>query len=390
MLKDQRRTISQVENNFKQLKISKVAPVLTENTLKNTENLDTIKNQCSTYVTNIKQNKENNSKMSTELMPPPKLPPVSSKTTERIPNATDDEKENKIVNNLDIEKNLEQNITNNKKQTDKKWVLTDFDIGRPLGKGKFGNVYLAREKKSKFIIAMKVLFKAQIQKADVEHQVRREIEIQTHLRHPNILKMYGYFHDDKRIYLILEYAPNGELFKELNAQPEKRFDEIRTATYISQLADALKYCHSKKVIHRDIKPENLLLGIKGELKVADFGWSVHAPSSRRNTLCGTLDYLPPEMINGNTHDHTVDLWGLGVLCYECLVGIPPFLAKSYNETYMKIRKAQYTFPEFLSEGAKDLISKLLIVDPGQRLPLEDVLRHPWIVQNRTTEPQVGS
>lgn len=182
MLKDQRRTISQVENNFKQLKISKVAPVLTENTLKNTENLDTIKNQCSTYVTNIKQNKENNSKMSTELMPPPKLPPVFSKTTERIPNATDDEKENKIVNNLDIEKNLEQNITNNKKQTDKKWVLTDFDIGRPLGKGKFGNVYLAREKKSKFIIAMKVLFKAQIQKADVEHQVRREIEIQTHLR----------------------------------------------------------------------------------------------------------------------------------------------------------------------------------------------------------------
>lgn len=182
MLKDQRRTISQVENNFKQLKISKVAPVLTENTLKNTENLDTIKNQCSTYVINIKQNKENNSKMSTELMPPPKLPPVSSKTTERIPNATDDEKENKIVNNLDIEKNLEQNITNNKKQTDKKWVLTDFDIGRPLGKGKFGNVYLAREKKSKFIIAMKVLFKAQIQKADVEHQVRREIEIQTHLR----------------------------------------------------------------------------------------------------------------------------------------------------------------------------------------------------------------
>ncbi|XP_006616646.1 serine/threonine-protein kinase Aurora-2-like [Apis dorsata] len=389
MLKDQRRTISQVENNFKQLKISKVAPVLTENTLKNTENLDTIKNQCSTYVTNIKQNKENNSKMSTELMPPPKLPPVSSKTTERIPNATDDEKENKIVNNLDIEKNLEQNITNNKKQTDKKWVLTDFDIGRPLGKGKFGNVYLAREKKSKFIIAMKVLFKAQIQKADVEHQVRREIEIQTHLRHPNILKMYGYFHDDKRIYLILEYAPNGELFKELNAQPEKRFDEIRTATYISQLADALKYCHSKKVIHRDIKPENLLLGIKGELKVADFGWSVHAPSSRRNTLCGTLDYLPPEMINGNTHDHTVDLWGLGVLCYECLIGIPPFLAKSYNETYMKIRKAQYTFPEFLSEGAKDLISKLLIVDPGQRLPLEDVLRHPWIVQNRTTEPHVS-
>ncbi|KOC61099.1 Aurora kinase A [Habropoda laboriosa] len=235
---------------------------------------------------------------------------------------------------------------------------------------------------------MKVLFKAQIQKADVEHQVRREIEIQTHLRHPNILKMYGYFHDDKRVYLILEYAPNGELFKELNAQPEKRFNEVRTATYISQLADALKYCHSKKVIHRDIKPENLLLGIKGELKVADFGWSVHAPSSRRNTLCGTLDYLPPEMVAGKTHDHTVDLWELGVLCYECLVGSPPFLANTYEETYMKIRKALYQFPDFVSEGARNLISKLLTVDSDERLPLEDVLRHPWIVQNRTTEPHV--
>lgn len=170
--------------------------------------------------------------------------------------------------------------------------------------------------------------------------------------------MYGYFHDDKRIYLILEYAPNGELFKELNAQPENRFDEVRTATYISQLADALMYCHSKKVIHRDIKPENLLLGIKGELKMADFGWSVHAPSSRRNTLCGTLDYLPPEMVVGKTHDHTVDLWGLGVLCYECLVGIPPFLAEFHKETYMKIKKVQYKFPDFISEGARNLISKV--------------------------------
>lgn len=177
-------------------------------------------------------------------------------------------------------------------------------------------------------------------------------------RHPNILKMYGYFHDDKRVYLILEYAPKGELFKELNAQAEKRFDEVRTATYISQLADALKYCHSKKVIHRDIKPENLLLGLKGELKMADFGWSVHAPSSRRNTLCGTLDYLPPEMVVGKTHDHTVDLWGLGVLCYECLVGVPPFLAKSYDETYMKIKKAQYKFPDFVSAGARDFISQV--------------------------------
>lgn len=156
--------------------------------------------------------------------------------------------------------------------------MEDFEIGRPLGKGKFGNVYLAREKQSKFILAIKVLFKAQLEKAGVEHQLRREVEIQSHLRHPNILRLYGYFHDATRVYLILEYAPLGAVYREL--QKLSKFDEQRTATYITELADALSYCHSKRVIHRDIKPENLLLGSAGELKIADFGWSVHAPSRR--------------------------------------------------------------------------------------------------------------
>lgn len=106
-------------------------------------------------------------------------------------------------------------------------TIADFDIGKPLGKGKFGNVYLAREKTSKFITALKVLFKSQLEKAKVVHQLKREVEIQSHLRHPNILRLYGYFHDDARVYLILEYAPNGELYKLLCSQPEKRFDEKR-------------------------------------------------------------------------------------------------------------------------------------------------------------------
>lgn len=265
------------------------------------------------------------------------------------------------------------------KKHPKSWTLSDFDIGKPLGKGKFGNVYLAREKKSKFIIALKVLFKDAIKKADIEHQVRREIEIQTHLRHPNILKMFGYFHDDARVYLILEYAPGGACYKELHAQENKRFDDKRTALYIAQLADALKYCHARKVIHRDIKPENLLLGSKGELKIADFGWSVHAPSSRRTTLCGTLDYLPPEMVHGKTHNELVDLWSLGVLCYEFLVGKPPFESESYEDTYKRISRAIYNVPPTVSDGAKDLISKLLVVNPENRLSLEGVLEHYWIV-----------
>ncbi|XP_007126677.1 aurora kinase B isoform X4 [Physeter macrocephalus] len=194
--------------------------------------------------------------------------------------------------------------------------------------------------------------------------------------HPNILRLYNYFYDRRRIYLILEYAPRGELYKEL--QKSRTFDEQRTATIMEELADALIYCHGKKVIHRDIKPENLLLGLQGELKIADFGWSVHAPSLRRKTMCGTLDYLPPEMIEGRTHNEKVDLWCIGVLCYELLVGNPPFESASHNETYRRIVKVDLKFPPSFPAGAQDLISKLLKHSPSERLPLAQVSAHPWV------------
>ncbi|XP_048224967.1 uncharacterized protein LOC125368153 [Perognathus longimembris pacificus] len=213
-------------------------------------------------------------------------------------------------------------------------TINDFEIGRPLGKGKFGNVYLARLKESGFVVALKVLFKSQLEKEGMEHQLRREVEIQAHLQHPNILRLYNYFHDARRVYLILEYAPRGELYKEL--QKSHTFDEQRTATIMEELADALVYCHDQKVIHRDIKPENLLLGFRGEVKIADFGWSVHTPSLRRKTMCGTLDYLAPEVVEGRTYDEKVDLWCIGVLCYELLVGSPPFESTSQSETCKRI------------------------------------------------------
>lgn len=281
----------------------------------------------------------------------------------------------------------------------KRWELSDFDIGKPLGKGKFGNVYLAREKKSKFLVALKVLFKSNIKETNNEHQVRREVEIQSHLRHPNILRLYGYFHDESRVYIILEYAPKGikiytkykiifqfikfclgSVYKALMATPLQRFPEKECSNYIRQVSDALKYCHSKNVIHRDIKPENLLLGENGEIKIADFGWSVHAPSSRRTTLCGTLDYLPPEMVCGNPHNAKVDLWSIGVLCYEFLTGRPPFESKSYNDTYRRISKAIYNFPPYVSEEARNLINNLLVVIPDNRMELDEILKHPWIVK----------
>ena len=174
--------------------------------------------------------------------------------------------------------------------------LGQFEIGKPLGKGKFGRVYLAKDRSSGFVCALKVLHKSELQQGRVEKQVRREIEIQSNLAHPNILKLYGHFHDAKRIFLILEFAGKGELYKHLRR--EEKFPEWKAAQYIAQMAAALKYLHKKHVMHRDIKPENILVGIHGEIKISDFGWSVHAPNNRRNTMCGTLDYLPPEMVKG--------------------------------------------------------------------------------------------
>lgn len=260
----------------------------------------------------------------------------------------------------------------------RRWTLQDFEIGKPLGRGKFGKVYLARERRTKYIVALKVLSKNQLLKSGVEHQLRREIEIQAHLRHRHILRMYGYFYDNKNIYLILEYSPGGELYKKLTARGQ--FSERTSARFISDLSMAMKYCHSKHVIHRDIKPENLLLGANNEVKIADFGWSVHAPTSRRNTLCGTLDYLPPEMVEGREHDEQVDTWALGVLLYEFLVGSPPFETESHGATYKRIQRVDIRWPLGLPDDAKDLISKLLKKDPRQRLPLECVPKHPFVLR----------
>ncbi|XP_049802801.1 aurora kinase C-like isoform X3 [Schistocerca nitens] len=202
----------------------------------------------------------------------------------------------------------------------KEWCLDDFEIGCPLGEGKFGHVYMAREKTTGTIIALKVMMKSEITGARVERQVLREIEIQTHLR---------------------------------------------AARYMYQVANALQYCHENKVIHRDIKPENLLLTSDDKIKMADFGWSVHAPSNRRKTMCGTLDYLPPEMVEGKPYDRNVDNWCIGVLCYEFLVGKPPFETDSSKKTYSLIREVKYKIPDYVSDLAKDLISK--VADAEQEL-----------------------
>jgi len=273
----------------------------------------------------------------------------------------------------------------------RKWSLDDFEMGKPLGRGKFGHVYMAKEKESGVIIALKVLSKAPMIVESAEHHLRREVEIQLRLSHPNILRLHGYFHNPRSAFLVLELATNGEVFCQL--RKNGGLDEKTSAGYMRSLISAVAYLHASFVIHRDIKPENCLLDGAGEVKLADFGGAVHAPPPYdvRTTMCGTPEYLAPEVLSNAGYGAAVDAWALGVLCFELLNGRTPFAIDHPGETrgadghqeliYDRIAAFDDTtlaFRSHVSRDATDLTRCLLARDPARRAAPADALRHPWL------------
>lgn len=260
--------------------------------------------------------------------------------------------------------------------------LDDFEIGKKLGKGKFGRVYCVRHKETGFVCAMKAMEKNELIQNNFQKQIRREVEIQSSLNHPNLTKLYGFFHDEKRVYLLMEYMINGELYKVLKARGP--FNDIRASHYVYQMADALDFIHQRNIIHRDIKPENILIGFDNVIKLTDFGSSIVSPrGTKRRTLCGTIDYLSPELITSREYDDKVDIWALGVLAYELVVNCPPFEEESKDLTYKRIVSGDLKFPDTVSSDAQDLIRKLLRHKAKDRISLQDVKKHPWVLKHKS-------
>ncbi|CAD8137485.1 unnamed protein product [Paramecium octaurelia] len=253
-----------------------------------------------------------------------------------------------------------------------------FQICKFLGKGKFSDVYQAQDKQTKVIVALKVIPKAILQKYGMEKQLSNEIKLQGYMDHPNILKLYGYFQEWSKVVLILEYATDGELFKLLKKQPKKKFTEQTVSGYIRQIIEGIGYMHSKNIIHRDIKPENILI-THSLLKIADMGLSTYNPTNQvRQSFCGTVDYMSPEIAAGRDYDHTVDIWAIGILAYELCTGETPFYEKKKEDTMNKIIYSNFEFPNYLSEEFKTFVKILVQKDPKKRPSIYQIMQHQWI------------
>lgn len=217
-------------------------------------------------------------------------------------------------------------------------------------------------------------------------QFRREVFIMYELHHPHIIKLYNHFEDERYFYLIMELADRGNLFHKL--RKERQFSEQVAAQYFREIVLAVEYLHSHvpSIIHRDIKPENILFGQGGRLKLTDFGWSnYHAQDSTvlRFTMCGTLEYLPPEMVEHTGHDTSADIWCLGVLLFEMLVGHTPFKPSNNNRKVMmqSIREGKIKFPLAFPLLAKDLVAKMLHKSPAKRATVKEVKEDKWLLEH---------
>ncbi|XP_041102666.1 serine/threonine-protein kinase DCLK3-like [Polyodon spathula] len=258
-----------------------------------------------------------------------------------------------------------------------------YEIGRTVGDGNFAVVKECKLRNTDALYAMKIIDKAKLK--GKEHMIENEISIIKSLSHPNVVRLLEEYETDSEVYLIMEFVHGGDLFDAIT--DSVKFTEHSAALMIIDLCQALAYTHSKNVVHRDLKPENLLVqhNVDGSttLKLADFGLAMEV-TEPIFTVCGTPTYVAPEILSEKGYGLQVDMWATGVILYILLCGFPPFrsLERDQEELFEIIQLGEYEFLspywDSISDGAKDLISKLLVVDEHKRYTAQQVLQHPWV------------
>ena len=255
-----------------------------------------------------------------------------------------------------------------------------------IGRGGYGKLYLARNKKDNKEYAIKYVSKKKMKSLGVEPSIiKREIDIHIRITHPRIIKLYSYLEDRHNFYLAMEYAPKGNLYQLI--QQKKGMCENEAFYYFIQVASAIHFLHINGYAHRDIKPENILIDKNGGIKLCDFGWCVNVAKGERITFCGTYEYMAPEMINDEFYDMGIDIWSLGVLLYEMIHGYSPFRAHYFvkdaksamTEIFINIKNNNYTINKDISDECIDLIDKLLTTDTKKRIKIGELFLHPWVV-----------
>ena len=270
---------------------------------------------------------------------------------------------------------------------DKKYDINNFSkviediFPKQLGSGSFGRVFLVSHNETKQLFAQKVIDKRKLLmsygKLDI---IYNEINIHSKLDHENIIKLYNFNEDNENINIIMEYAPNGNLY-DLITKEKTGFSEYKAFEYFIQVVNAVYYLQNNNIIHRDIKPENILIGDDNKIKLCDFGWAKELTLENRSTFCGTVEYMAPEIVGSENYDYGVDIWSLGILLYELLYGHSPFKANTNKNVILNIKSHELNFDDTnktVSKSCKDLIQKILNNNPQKRYKIKDILDHPFV------------
>ncbi|CAO2832414.1 unnamed protein product [Amaranthus hypochondriacus] len=255
--------------------------------------------------------------------------------------------------------------------------LQNYILGKTLGIGSFGKVKIAVHKLTGHKVAIKILNRKKIKNMEMEEKVRREIKILRLFMHPHIIRLYEVIETPSDICMVIEYVKCGELFDYIVEKGRLQEDEARK--FFQQIISGVEYFHRNMVVHRDLKPENLLLDSNYNVKIADFGLSnVMRDGHFLKTSCGSPNYAAPEVISGKLYaGPEVDVWSCGVILYALLCGTLPFDDENIPNLFKKIKGGIYTLPSHLSPGARDLIPRMLVVDPMKRITIPEIRQHTW-------------